>query len=183
MRQYKSANDLLQPPTPPPPVSTMPKPPGLLDPQNNIAPAPRPPVKATSFGMPDVSKWMNPGKLLNDGMSHLQKMTPPGFDQVAAATQNRPPLTMYTNRLPESIRGPVDSVLGFAQKGLQSMGDKSPQMVAGLMGGLAPELTKGLLSTPAGLPALVGMHGLLRGGESAAAAKTLFNPLLSKIGI
>lgn len=92
-----------------------------------------------------------------------------------------PPLSYFTPRLPEGLQGPADTALKFIQRGLQ--GEKGPETFAGFAGGLAPGLVGPLLSTPVGLPALAGLHGLLRGGESFAAANTFFKPLLGKIGL
>jgi len=205
----KLANDMLQP-TPPSPANVgLPKPPVQLDLQKNIAPAPRPmpqphPLQTAGSGGWDLSKGLSEGlseagnfvKSRMGSMGEHMSLAPlghrPDFRQhqmgpvqvdMSAATENTPPLQMMgaTGQLPESFQSPANSVLGLIQKGLKMPGGAGN--FAGLMGGLAPGLTKGLLSTPLGLPALVGMHGLLRGGDSFAAAKTFFNPLLSKIGV
>jgi hypothetical protein len=94
---------------------------------------------------------------------------------------NAPPLTHFTHHLGEGIKGVVDPVLGFVQRGLSGPG--GPQNFASFASLLGKPLMEPLMATPFGAPALAGLYGALRGGESAAAAHTLFAPLLKKIGL
>lgn len=185
----KTANPMLQPSMPAPPgVPGAPKPPAAFDATKQQPPTIKPPASQSSMpsfapkDLQDGLSWLNPAQAIPKFVG-AQTMSPPGFRDYAGATENVPPLQGVTHHLPDSLKGPVDSALGFVQKGMKQMGPQSPGMFASLMGGVAPGLTKGLLSTPVGLPVMAGLHGLLRGGESFAAAKTLFNPLLSRIGL
>lgn len=178
----KAANDLLQPPLPAPAPPSRPNPPALLAP-------PKPPPAPKSFL--DGMSWLNPaGHLASQGAQGVAGAVTRGVNTLAGhaspyqamsrATETTPPLTGMTSGLPDTLRQPVNSALGFLQEGVKYM---QPQGFAGVLGGLAPGLTKGLLSTPVGLPALAALHGLLRGGESFAAANTLFRPLLKRVGM
>jgi hypothetical protein len=109
----------------------------------------------------------------------FQSATNPGYDQVAKMTAQRPPLSMYTPRL-GGMQGPADAALG----GIQSVVKDNPGRFAGLVGGLAPGLTTGVLSAgPVGLAGLLGLNGLLGGGESFAAANQFFKPVLPRLGL
>jgi len=93
--------------------------------------------------------------------------------QAEAAT---PPLSKYTNNL-GSFKGVADSFLGAAKGFLEN----HPDRTASVAGALAPSLVEGLGNFS--LPALLGVHGMLSGGESGMATKAYFDPLLSKLGL
>lgn len=178
----KLANPLLQPPLPPPAVPSTPKPPALLTPPKPAG-QPKPPTSPGPLGQAkgffDGMSSLLPS--VSDAKAWVQKTRDNlKYDTTAGLTATTPPLSLATSSLPDSIRGPVNTGLGYLQKGVQYAG---PQGFAGVLGGVAPGLTKGVLSTGVGLPALAGLHGLLSGGESFAAAKTLFDPLLGKLGL
>lgn len=178
--------DMLQPPMPAPAAPSPMKPPAVMaPPPPQPTPMPKPPTSspAKSMGMStDPTSWSLQGAI-DKGFGAAQDLATQAKNSpavVAGMTENTPPLANMTHHLPESMQQPVNSALGFLQKGVKQVG---PGNFAGLMGGIAPGVTKGLLSTPIGLPALVGLHGLLRGGESFAAANTFFRPLLGKVGL
>lgn len=168
----KLANPLLAQPAGPPAPPT----PGPPAPPANLAPPSRP--AATPTPGFDALALLNPVALANR-MGDL-KLAPTGYDDVAKATATVPPLTRFTPRL-GSFQGTADTALKFVQRGLQSKA--GPQTFAGLLGAVGRPVVGGLLATPAGLPALAGLHGLLAGGESFAAANTLFRPLLDRVGL
>lgn len=123
------------------------------------------------------------GTKLPTSMSELRtamgSMLPSAYDMTSKATAAAPPLSFMTSGL-GSFKGTADSILG----GVQSAIGNDPARFAGLAGGLAPELTSGLLSAgPMGMAALPGLYGLLNGGESFAAANQFFKPLLPRLGL
>ncbi len=170
-------------------LATQPVPPGSLN--GTIAPMPRlqPPPSPQPGGPAPGVQPNNPhplqlpqgglGGFMHDPLTHLGNAVKPYMPTqhalTAAATTNTPPLSQYTHHL-GSFKGTADSLLG----GVQSFVKDNPKGFAGLAGGLGAPLVKPLLSTPAGMPALTGLYGMLGGGTSAADAQAYFKPLTDK---
>lgn len=182
--RYSTALPLSGMKPPPPPGANAGKAPGA---QTQLPTPPAPPAPAQPGGPPGTQTPVpKPGPFGGGkvpGMQELGQMlqgvTNPGYDQIAKMTSQRPPLSMYTPRL-GSMQGPADTVLG----GIQTAVKDNPGRFAGLIGGLAPGLTSGVLSAgPVGLAGLLGLNGLLGGGESFAAANQFFKPVLPKLGL
>lgn len=207
----KFAKMPFQPPLPPPAPVGPPQPPANMTVSGAVpqAPAPRPkfptptmgagpgagPAPGTT-GIPGVRPpgGFNLGSgnplawATNQITSGLDKLAPglgttvttgkvaPAL--VASATRTQPPLSMFTHHLGD-FQGPANGILSFIQRNVQD----NPQQFAGLAAGLGGDLTKGLMATPFGLPALTGLYGLLGGGDSFAATHTMFKPLLDRLGI
>lgn len=91
-------------------------------------------------------------------------------------TQQHPPLSIAARGTPlEDIADPVS-------KGLQWVAS-DPTRFATALTTAAPELTEAAMSTPMGLPLIAGARGLLSGGQPYTDAKTLFGPMLSRMGL
>jgi hypothetical protein len=106
-------------------------------------------------------------------------LPPPGAFSTASITDKVPPLSRYTSNL-GSFQAPADKALGWIQNQLR--GPQGPQTFASFASMLGKPVVEGALNTPFGLPLLAGGYGLLRGGESFAAAKHLFGPALQRMG-
>jgi len=180
-----SASGVLEPPYTPAPPSPAPDPTLSMGPLSKYAPAagslgttadPAASTRAQAQKIAPSNNWLssglsaitNPGKAFGDAVGSAQKSV-----EAASAT---PPLSKFTGNL-GSFKGVADSFLGAAKGFLEN----HPERTAMIGGTLAPSLVEGL--GPLSLPAMLGAHGLMAGGESGLMAKHYFDPLLSKLGL
>jgi hypothetical protein len=90
----------------------------------------------------------------------------------SAVTSAFPPLSFYTHHLGDA-KPMADQVLGAVQEQV-----RDPARYGMMAAGLAPGLTKGILSTgPAAFPLLLAGHGLLAGGNTLTDLRTLMGGL------
>ena len=99
------------------------------------------------------------------------------YDAASKYMENSSPLEQYTPYLPKSLQDPANSALQGIQGWLKNRPDRFGQIAAA-----ASPLLGGVMNTPMALPALLGLHGALAGGESAVAAKEFFKPMLNRLG-
>ena len=167
-----------QPQNPPPATPSIPSPPKLLSPATATPKAPSltPPAKPSASGGFDAAGWL--GNPIGKGLNALGSTNQ--YDMTSKLTSNAPPLLAATKHLPQSWQGPANTALSYVQKQMNNPG--GADMFGGILGAAAPGVTEGILSAgPAGLAAMTGLQGALKGGDSFAATKTLFNPLLNKL--
>jgi len=173
------SNPLLSPPVPPPATPSVPQPPRLMQPNAGAAKPGATPALTPPSGKPggfDAMGWL--GNPIGKGLNALGGTN--AYDATSKLTANVPPLLSATSHLPQSWQGPANTALSFVQKQMNS--PTGADMFGGMLGAAAPGLTEGVLSAgPAGLAAMTGLQGALKGGDSFAATKTLFNPLLEKL--
>lgn len=165
------------PVTAPAPTATLAPPQPAATP---TAPAPRP-VPATPIAPPPPAQTQNPIAAARQAMPWLDGLTSRVQslgERAVMADPNRPPLVGagLTANLPEGIRGPAEGLLGMAQRGFQN----NPGMFAQVVGGMGKPLVSPLLNTPAGMPMMAGLYGMLTGGESGDAAYQYFKPVIDK---
>lgn len=165
----------------PPVMAPQTAPPPRLMPPPTVPTLPMPGATPPSAaGIRDKAHSLMPSGLAGFMTDPVGSVTRPVGDLLsqAQAKMTAPPLSHFTHHL-GSFKGTADSLLGAAQGFL---GDH-PERTAGLVGGLLPSVVKPLMGTPFGVPAMAGLHGLLAGGQSGAAAHTYFSPLLKRLGI
>jgi hypothetical protein len=149
------------PVTPPKPAPPAP-PAAPAAPVKLEAPAPtQAPVAATGFQLPASLAS------LRGGLEHTL---------AAAATETNPPLTRLTHHLGE-FQPAADSALRAIQGQV-----RDPARFGLYASTLGAPVTRTALAAPGGLPLLLGLHGLLSGGQAFADVRELFKPLLNRVG-
>lgn len=102
----------------------------------------------------------------------------PRAELLGRVTENAPPSMLLGDTL-GAFSGPVNSVMGMAQKAFKD----NPAGFAGVVGGLGRPLIEPLMGTPAGLPAMAALYGMTVGGKPLSAAYTYFRPVLDKLNL
>lgn len=110
----------------------------------------------------------NPGRTIDRGITEAYNSA------IASATKDTPPLSRYTHML-GGFKPVADSILGGIQKYVS--GPNGMANMAQAAGMLAPGLIKGTAMT--GPLGLLGLHGMLAGGQPLADIMSLARPLMN----
>jgi hypothetical protein len=125
-----------------------------------------------SFKLPDLGAV---GKRVGDAVSSAGRQL--ASAAVSKATEATPPLSQLAGRL-GPLAGPAQAALKYIQPAVQN-----PAQFASYATTLGKPLVGAAMDTPFGIPAMLGLHASLAGGQAAGDAYTVFSPLLKRLGV